>query len=104
MFKANQSVSQRYLNEKDKLFGFISWKDFTCKFMAPLIIGGAYSNLSDNSLFTLVIATGVTGLSIFILELFGSKKWQYKVISLILCPKTVSVSHKDLRQWGKHDY
>jgi hypothetical protein len=103
MFKVNESSSQKYLNEKDKLFGLVSWKTFTSKFMAPLILGGAYSNFSDNSMTTFVGAVFLTMTIIYILEQFCSKELQYKIILLFLRPKTVSVSHRDIRQWGKYD-
>lgn len=103
IFQIHKAYSQKYLNEKDRLFGFITWYDFSSKFMAPLILGGAFSNLTNNSFSSFFVMGMIVFVSIFIFEKLFSKSFQILIISRFLHPKRIVVS-KDKFRGVRNEY
>lgn len=103
IFKINPSRSQKYLNEKDKLFGFIGWYDLFTKIMLPLIISGVMTNIMNGSFITLFIQFLVFVIISFIFDYFVSRSFQVFLISKIIKPRPVYLKPSELMSWREDD-
>lgn len=103
MFRVHQAKSQKYLNEKDLLFGFFTWRDFMSKFIFPLGASGLYANFSDGGVqLLLFVFLLLAGLVSFI-EYFLSRDIQSLLLIRFFPPRAVNLSHRDLRVWRSNE-
>lgn len=85
----NITYSQRYLNEKDKLFGVFTWRQFVTKLMGPMLISGLVTNLLNGGLGMLIIVFFIFFISSLLLEVIFSKEFLEYLIIKIIKPKSI---------------